>query len=897
MKKLICFILIACTLMLTFNISSYAMQNKIENGEYEYRFEVLRALGFLDEKFVKDNADGSVTREQALDAIIKLCSFGTDSIQISEEYTYFPDVLPDSEYFESVVYGVESRIVTGNKGNFGPERPITAMEAVTFVMRASGYREYAEVNGGYPTGYIQAANRCGLNYFGTESMTQAEFVSLLFRAMLVPVYEQTEFGESISFEENGDTILSFYHDIYKVRGQVTANFVSSLTQKKIHDKNALCIDDIEYHVKNGEYSSLLGCYVNAYYKKTEGRIPEILFMSEDTSYDSLVLPADEITGFSDLKYRYGEERTQYANIAARHNLIINGVRLTDYTEADFIPSNGYVMLVGKNKIYDTIIINTFQSYHVQSLAVGIAQSISVTDFETLRRFEIELNSEKSVEVYVDNEKVDMEPFSYTVKGEEYQTYTFVGIPEGSSCSIFSDKYENRNGWIIPAQDAKVVRVYVYTPKLMGECTAYGNDFVEINGAEYEIATQNQLSGLKAGDSGYFLFDYDGKLFARYDNRYYGNISYAYLINAKTDGAFDTVLKLKLMTDQGKIKEYTIEDRVLLNGTMKKDLSDVYDELRASARLLDSTFTISQPVKIRLDENGKLAEIQTVTNLDTESKMVRATDRGRYSSRSDSGFMLYSGGVAHYLEPRVMFEVPTTETFVDEDYRIMVGWPDYETKTIDIFDVNVHRVPELIVSYAGRTEHTLSKPLVMVSKIVTALDEDGNIVSELVGYDGFDKVYYYSENLSLFNGVKEGDVLKVYGRGDEVTRWEYVVKIDDVKAHDYSSDHGRQSTGLYEVYALNGDQFTLQHDEFIDAAIGKRESQIGFLWTTDSHSFTNGAVYYDGNKGGDRVSACKVNSGVPNVIQSVRNVGNDECTKIYISMQNGMIKFVALYNGL
>ena len=66
--------------------------------------------------------------------------------------------------------------------------------------------------------------------------------------------------------------------------------------------------------------------------------------------------------------------------------------------------------------------------------------------------------------------------------------------------------------------------------------------------EYELAAQNQLINLKAGDSGYFLVDYDGKLFSRFDNRYYGNISYAYLIKAITDGSFDTVLKLKVHKD-------------------------------------------------------------------------------------------------------------------------------------------------------------------------------------------------------------------------------------------------------------------------------------------------------------------------------------------------------------
>ena len=151
---------------------------------------------------------------------------------------------------------------------------------------------------------------------------------------------------------------------------------------------------------------------------------------------------------------------------------------------------------------------------------------------------------------------------------------------------------------------------------------------------------------------------------------------------------------------------------------------------------------------------------------------------------------------------------------------------------------------------------------------------------------------------MFDGVKEGDVIRVYGRGEEVTSWEYLLKIDDVKKHNFSDDYGRQSTGLYEVYSLNGSNFTLQHDGFLEGDSGKRKSQLGFLWTTDVGSFTNGAVYYDGTKRKDKISSFYINSGVPaDVIQTVKNVGNENATKVYISMENGMIKFVSIYNGL
>lgn len=898
MKKIICFILTFCVMFQTIYLTAYASQKVDLNEDFEHELNVLHALGFLDEDFNKENAFDVVSREQALDSIVKMCSFGDNSNQPIEGYTYFTDVMPGSECFNSIYYAAENGIVTGNEGMFEPEKPITSTEAITFILRAAGYKTYAEVNGGYPVGYLKAARMSGLNSFGDKILTKADFISLLFNAMDVEVYEQTVYGVNGKFSTNGKTITEHFHDIYKVEGQVTATFASSLTKKEVSGKTSICIGEFECQVENGEYSNLLGYYVEAYYHEDDDHSPKLLYMSEDPDYDILVIKADDIIDFSNLRYRYGE-RSKQVSIAANHNLIVNGIRLTDYSEQDFIPINGYVVLIGENRTYDTVIVNTFRNYFLQRMSVGITESITLTEYDTLRRFEIELDDEKAVEVYVDNEKVDMNPFSYTVKDEEYNTYTFVGIPEGSGCSIFADKYENLNGWMIPAKDAKLVRIYVNTPQIMGTCVSYNDTHMRIDDTEYEIAKLNEFDNIKAGEFGYFILDYDGKVFARYDNRYIDDTSYAYLINAVTDGVFEEELMIKLMTDNGKIATYTIKDKVKLNGKMEKDLVKVKDNLSKSAKLLDSTFNISQPVKVRFDEYGQILELQTVAEVDTEYTISRSGNRGKFASRSDNGYMLYSGGVAHYLSPRIMFEVPNTETFDEEDYRILSGWsPDYSTKTIDVIDVNMYKVPELVVSYTAKSEQTLYRPLVMVGDLLTAVNEDGDVVQEIMGHDGYDKVYYYSENLHLFDGLKEGDVIRVYGRGEKVTSWEYVMKIDDVINHDFSSDYGRKPSGLYEIYSLNGSNFTLQHDGFLDGDSGKRESQVGFMWNTDNQSFVNGAVYYDGTKRKDKVSSFYINSGVPaNVIQTVRNVGNENATKVYISVQNGMIKFVALYNGL
>ncbi len=900
MKRLICFILILCVMIPTIGTAAYATEKVTLDKDFEYRFDALKAMGFLNDGFSKENALEEVAREQALDAIVRLCSFDIDAVQSVTGSQYFSDVSADSPYFKSISYAAENGIVFGNDGKFEPQNPMTTLQAITFIMRASGYTAYAELNGGYPVGYQKAANISGLSYPEEKPLTGAEFISLLFGAMDVPVFEQKAYGgKDITFTTSDKTVMEHFHDLYKVKGQVTSDFVSSLTGEP--NKDGICIGNDNYKIENDAYNSLFGYYVEAYCQKNnEDSRPVIRFMAQDPEYKVLTLKADEDIRFSNLQYTYGERGEKHAKIEVKHHLIVNGVKLTDYDEGAFVPENGYVTLIGKDGKYDTVIVNSFKNYFLQRMAIGTAESITLTEYNTLRRFEVELDkNDKFVEVYVDNEKVDMKPLSYTVKNEEHNTYTFVEIPEGSGCSIFADKYETLNGWTIPAKDAKVVRMFVNTPKLKGECVYFNDTHIKIGDTKYEVSKQNYLESLKAGDSGYFIQDYDGKVFARYNDEYIADTSYAYLIQAVLQKQGEE-LKIKLMTDNGKIKVYDIKDRIRLNGKAEKDFNKVMNELSASAKLLDPAFKISQPIKITLNEQGEIREIKTVSEEDTEDKIKISAKKQDFWARSDSGYMLYHSGtgIASYLPTEIMFEVPNTETFQEKDYRIFKSWPDYEKKNVDVFDVDSYRNPGLVVSYSQPNKSSFLCYM-MVDEVVTAYDkEKERAVEEVVGYDGLAKVYFYSDETDMFKGIKQGDVIKVYGKGDEVESWDYTCKIDDVKNHDFSTDYGKQLSGLYEIYSQNGSNFTLQHDAFLEGYSGKRKSQIGFYWNDDLQSFRFGSVYYDGTKGEKtRVTAFRVNAGVPTVIQTVKNVGNENATKAYIIMENGMIKFVALYNGL
>ena len=552
-------------------------------------------------------------------------------------------------------------------------------------------------------------------------------------------------------------------------------------------------------------------------------------------------------------------------------------------------------MLGNGSKYDTVIINTYKTYFLQRMIVGGDDKLTLTVKESLRRFEIDLFSDTLLQVYKDGQKVDMAPFSYNIHGTEYETTGFTDIPEGSVASVFADEYEDLNGITVPSKDAKSVVIYVNTPKIYGVCTALSDDYIEVDGVEYEKEEKGEIEKVKLGDKGYFVKDFDDKVYAYYDNNYIDEIAYAYLIEDIVGEGLKPEMKVKLLKEDGYIETFKLAQRVKLNNNVEDESKKIHNFLSNAARNLDPAFTISQPVKFKLNDKNEVCSIWTYSTGNEDNTLSRDCDRQVWN-KAGSGGMIHQDGTAKYLKPNRIFAVPETETFEEDDYRIM--WGNEPKKTLDIFDVNSHRIPELVVSYEKRAESSLYREIIMVGDVRMALDDDGGTVALIRGYDGYGEVYYYSENLSLFSPLKEGDAISMKGHGEEIDSWEYVIKIDQVKNHDYFSGQGCITSGLYEIYSVNGNDIVFQHDSFRnDGEVGQRISQMCARWTNDPGSFSYGAVHYDGAKRKDKVSSLGITSGVPDTVKTVRNAGNDDSTKAYVIVYGGMLNYIALYDGI
>jgi len=875
-KSILCFILIISVIM---SVSSF-VYGKTPDKSFEEQMQILEALGFLNEEITSLESTAVVTRGVFESAIFKIKNIEYEST--SEEFIKIIDAVDIAAH------------------NFGYE---------FFIGKEN--TKY----GAYKRELLK-----GVGAGVSDILTVETAVKILYNVIEAPIMIRTGYGSSSTFEVFDDkTPLNEYNDIYSKKGRVTANSLASIDNYKITDENYVRIDD-DIYFDNYNFSDYLGHYVKFYYKYDENTdISTILYITKNNDYKTLTITADDIESFDKLTYNYyRNNRPQKVKIPAVHTVILNGEKLEVYESSVYKPQNGNVTLIPDlNGYYDVVIIETFVSVPILSVTAGGTDEIVFTERYTNRVFTVDVSdSDCKFSLYIDGEMQKLKEFTWEHLGTEYKSVTLPQISKYSVANIFADKYKDSGGFIIPADDAQYIKIDITTVTVEGIVDSISSDreSITISGQKYLISDTNNLSkGVsfpKTGEKGIFLFDYDNKITA-WAKDFLNNrtLVYAYLINADIEKGLDGRLILKMLLGSGDIKILNARKNLVLNSKSVKDRTEALTMLKSSAKLLDATFEISQLIKFRLDDNGEICEIQTVLKdiglpdgADPEH-IKREVLRDKFYSRSDNGYSLYKyvgdwPNTAYYLKPEIVFSVPPKETFDDDDYNICYTWlPDYSGKVIDIFDLNDYLKPEAVVSYESDSNN-IYRPYVMVNEITTELNSKGDIVALLRGYDGYGEMVFYSDDLTMFEGLNEGDLVNVYGFGNKVTkRPQIIVSIEDVKKFDLTdvpknTVEVSSDCCLYELYSYEGRSLTLQRGDADEK--GRRNFQKGAFWTNNVGSLHYGAIVYDAEgREGNRIASAPDLS----LMRPVIEYGNEEASKMFVYETSGICRLVVIYNGL
>ncbi len=625
-----------------------------EDSAYYEAVETLNKLeivtGYEDGTYKPE--DG-VTRAEMAALIARIQGYGeTAKAQVATSFTDVPATHWASGY---IANAAGMGIINGyGNGTFGPEDPVLYEQAVKMVMATLGYTPFAEKNGGYPTGYLAAAQRYDVSLAVANAVVGAEanrgtVAQILANAIDTPLMVQSKWntngeveyviadGKSYDYK----TLMSENLGYVKIRGVVESNTVSDIAAAKTIDTTADAVIEIDvldtFDTNNKDFDTLvkassydyivgetdaeeyLGRSVIAYVKKVDNKY-ELISIAVDTARDEeLVITVDQYdtVGTNVVNYyKDGANNTTEIKTEAGIAVILNGAyQGTGAATIGTVLANaanfgGAITFVDNDEVkgYNVAFIDLASTGVVKKVTDdGILFHNNVTWFDTNVAKEIEIDADDETKVFVllkDGEAIEVSELA------EWDVLSIYAVSETSNL-IVAEVVANEVVGTITSRKASATSVGGYAYKVAD--------------AWYDVATGAYgRADLGVGEGGTFYVDEFGKIAAFVEDAALAGgatANYAYIAGAACEkaafGGAGVDVKLQMVTAEGVVVkslksnariEYAADTRVDIDLTSWTDANDDGTPETGSTHYGYITGMIGEVVQYVENSNGAITKL-------------------------------------------------------------------------------------------------------------------------------------------------------------------------------------------------------------------------------------------------------------------------------------------------
>lgn len=783
LKKVIALVCTLALVITSVSVVSFAeaYTDVTESSAYYEAVESLSKLGI-----VTGYEDGTykpeetVTRAEMAALIARIQ--GYEETAKANANTVFTDV--PSTYWASgyVAQANGQGIINGyGDGTFGPDDAVKYEEAVKMIMATLGYTPYAMNNGGYPTGYLAAAQFYGVTKGVSNAVTgtganRGTIAQLLANAIDTPLMGQSKWSTDGSVEytiydgkDNNSykTLMSENLDVVKLKGVITETSVANLrgTKEINNDEAAKIKVDVtgNYDTNNKDFQfdsdgyydgedtflvaesdaeDYLGMAVIFYVRENDDNEYEVVSIAADgTKNDIVTFTLDQFdivdsstSGSTTTTYiKYFKNSTDSSSIkkqlASSYDITLNGAS-ADID--DIFGDSAVVATAGKSQKGGlvTLIDNDGKTgYDVVMVEVAATAVVDEIGDETIsfkEQAQLPTGSMSSLDVEEDATDTVID----IVKDGEAIAYT--DLKEWDVLSIVAPDDTN-NGYIKVEVISNPVTGQITSDKTSK--TSATNKAYKIDGKFYDVAEGSyKTNGLSVNDAGIFYIDKYGKIAAfSEDSSVATGVAgtYGYVFNTLvTDKNMDKEVQVKLITANGaELLTFASSVNVsLANGnkaTFKtSDITDTdVDNDDATQNGFTVTDLIGQVVKYTKNSSGALKTIVFADYNDSFESVSYTSATETYDADN------YRLGKYIDKDSKVFFVNPS-----DAD-KCSLGTPE------DLSDNNTYKVLAFyadskaeennIVVIEGNT-NTSSKAtsLAVITEAATAKDENDNDIMTL-----------------------------------------------------------------------------------------------------------------------------------------------------------------------
>lgn len=795
MKKII------SVLMAIVILFSYAAAENREAAQEQLNrknLDFLTDIGLLDGisgKFA--NLSEEATRAEFISLAVKLAA----ADEVNGEAA-FSDV-SDSHWAAVAIKSAAALKLISNAAEFYPDETITLAQADKITVAALGYAEYAEANGGWPSGYIAQANTLRLNRGVTsaEKLTRYDALCIIRNALETDIMTISSVGNSREYESlDGRTPLNEYYDIYKTDGIVESNGLTALRKAAVGTRgNKIKVNGETYFAGNTDIGEYIGMKVKFYYKDNDDDFTVVHI--DDTSHNTVVtVMSDDIISYSNNEFKYYDENEKIKSlkVSPALSVIYNGQTLIDYTNDNIIIKNGEINMIDNNEddIYEVAVSYDYENYYVDSVNTDLKLVIDESSGSGGTRV-LNLDDTNTVRIFDEAgalsgfEKISRDSMLTVFKshdGKYIDVYTACSSAEGVISEAGTD--ENERTVTIGNNKIPVDKMYKKDIKLNSAAVVYMNAY---------------------GRAAYIKYnDEDRKI--------------GYLIKYKKSGTMEDLRQVKLLNEDGELIPLDLVTKAKLNG---RTIDDNNEKELWNESLPNSDNR--RPVVYKINKENKITEIFTTertcsSDAEKEVRMVYKASEQQSYYRADDGMFIITEEMGDNIFPHyytsaeiVHFGVPTNADADEKDYIIYdvknrnAGLPLGRVNLYALKDSRLISISEVLYNSGDDSVSWGDTAYAVVTELKNEIDEKGDEITSFVNIINGMKMYIDDD--TKLRDIHDGDMIlytvNTSTKAVMSAKKLYCKNADAAYTVTYGS-HGRRGmkgviTGFSEnVYSLKAD---------------------------------------------------------------------------------------------
>ena len=723
---------------------------------YDKAFDLLSYLGIYDSNMEIDRIDKekTISRGEFALRFARLIN----AVDLNTQTLYYVDV-PVSHYaYKEITSLTELGYLSGvGEKRFAPEESMRQADAAKLLLKGLGLVEI--INSGLANeGFISAAIREADISIKGEYMTFSQMTLMLYNALLADCYSVSgSIGANATYDTiEGESLLYKTRKLrYGKNELLTAANGTSIYEKSSGAKEVI-IGDVEYYTESGEFSDFLGRYVDFVYSEEDGS--ELVWVVLNGSGEELLVTIGDEGGYDAEKSQvwYTENsRKKYVNISSSAAVVYNGRPIfTDIAQVLSVPNTRLTLLSSKkNSTYDIILAESHINLQVRS---------------------------KDDDKYIVRDTLSDQ--SISLEASEYDKLLLEDV-NGNKIN-WSDIQEYNILSIFKTKDEAYVRVVVSNNMINGTVDRVNGDgTIVIGESTYKPYDDSINSRISLGASGVFYLDCVGFIAAVDASMKSANEFVGFALTGVCATEAETELVLKILSENGTIEKFFVKDKLNINGKVFKKME------AAMAELSENGIFKPQIMLCKKNGSGELVRIDTASADDGGvhpltvnrelKKDLDTVEQAMYNPHQKTvGLTMLTNS------DTIVFSVPEnigtdlSKCFVStlrqwDDYR---GAISYRTTAEDPFYEEY--IVTRQITYATTAQ---SHPIVMVDRIMQAVDEEGEVVTRMVvARAGKLQEFTVDENCNIeAYDLKRGDVVRLATTASNKSKIELVSVVSRV----------------------------------------------------------------------------------------------------------------------